>query len=272
MVELGYASVHFSPTRVTDPPPLPDQVEAAAAAGFTFATLDRNTLRVMDETEGDLRGLAATCEELLPCRELMALFLTADQAALDEQVDRMTRHASIFAPEVITVLINTEPEAWILDWLGGAADKLAQVVPGVKFGIEVSPLFPVATIIDGRRVIDALGRSDFGLIIDSWHFFHGGRPWGDLRSMAAEEIAIVHFSDHGELGPEGFKVERNRRELPGLGVFDLDRFVETVLETGYAGGVTAEVVSERLRGLSATEYAEAVFAASAPYWLSQAAT
>ena len=264
-VELGYATVHFAPTRVPDGPSLFDQLDAAVAVGFDFVALDRNSLFRCEE-EGQLERLAEACGERLPCRELQALVIGDYRWGWEEQVERVLRQASLFRPDVVSVvpMDTTAPDS--ADLLAEAGRALVRELPGVRLGIEFSPVFTVPTIAAGRELCERIGEPAFGLIVDSWHFFHGDESWGDLAALPLEEIVMVQFSDHGKIGPEGLSVEKNRRELPGLGRFALDRFAGAVLDRGFEGGVVVEVVSERLRSLSAVEFARLAFEASAPFW------
>jgi sugar phosphate isomerase/epimerase len=259
---LGYSTMQFSPRLMAEPPSVFAQIEAAEAAGFKWCALDRHTLWQTEEA-GDLERLAAACAERLPCRELQALVLGWDEAQVEEQIKRLCRQAAALRPEVVVVAVKRPPDAVARAQMAAAAERLADL--GVRMAIEVSPLFEVATIAAGLEFGAELWGA--GIVLDSWHFFLGTDGWDDLRALPSERLAVVHFSDHGELGPGGIHVEKNRRRLPGEGDFDLARFVAEIKSLGYRGGVEVEVVSEELRStLSPDEYARAAYAASDQYW------
>ena len=54
--------------------------------------------------------------------------------------------------------------------------------------------------------------------------------------------------------------------LPGQGVFDLDRFCDTLRAKGYDRPVSVEIISEAMRQLAPADFAARVFQATAPYW------
>lgn len=58
----------------------------------------------------------------------------------------------------------------------------------------------------------------------------------------------------------------HRRALPGQGVLDLGRFAHTLLERGYDGTVSVEVLSAELRTHPVDEIAQQIHAAALSYW------
>jgi sugar phosphate isomerase/epimerase len=59
----------------------------------------------------------------------------------------------------------------------------------------------------------------------------------------------------------------HRRALPGVGTLALDRFATMLLQRGWDGLVSVEVLSAQLRALPADEALRRLHAATAPYWL-----
>ena len=58
----------------------------------------------------------------------------------------------------------------------------------------------------------------------------------------------------------------HRRALPGEGILELHRFADTLLDRGWDGTVSVEVLSAQLRGLPVDELVGRLHASTAPYW------
>jgi sugar phosphate isomerase/epimerase len=59
----------------------------------------------------------------------------------------------------------------------------------------------------------------------------------------------------------------HRRALPGEGVLELDRFAATLLDRGWDGTVSVEVLSAALRELPVDELIARLYTTTAAYWL-----
>jgi sugar phosphate isomerase/epimerase len=70
-----------------------------------------------------------------------------------------------------------------------------------------------------------------------------------LRALAGDGLALVHISDGATAGDDPVFESRNRRLPAGRGTFRLATLAAALAEVGYAGVVSAEVLSEELRGL-----------------------
>ncbi len=106
-----------------------------------------------------------------------------------------------------------------------------------------------------------------GVLIDSWHFFRGDSSWDQLTAVPLDRIAYVQFSDAPPPASEdGIHETMHRRVMPGEGTFELGRFAAVLLDRGWAGLVSAEVLSAGLRELPVPEVARLAYASTARYW------
>ena len=102
--------------------------------------------------------------------------------------------------------------------------------------VEFSPLGSIPSVRAGLEVVDLAGPTA-ALMIDTWHFFFGDTAWADLEAVPVEKIAYIQFDDGLEPVSEDLMGETmERRVLPGTGIFDLERFAATLLESGIPGG------------------------------------
>jgi sugar phosphate isomerase/epimerase len=200
----------------------------AAAGGFDSVGLDEMTLagRDVDEVAAllDANGLACTDVGVLRVREQaesLAALATATGGGI-----------CIAAPESI-------------DELRAGASVLAEA--GVRAALEFVPYASVRTLAEGVEACATVGWDRCGLLLDSWHFFRGGEDWELLRSLAPEQIALVHLNDAPPTVVDLVYESRFRRMPPGEGIFPLADFLDALEGIGYEGVVSLEVLSVSLR-------------------------
>jgi sugar phosphate isomerase/epimerase len=238
--------------------PLEEILRATAQAGFSSLGLSGHT------ASAEVR--AAYAEANLACEEILALVITDDEASVRTQAQVLAEAASTMgAPFILTVYATP-----LTDASAALIKTTAEIFAtgGARMAVEFSPLGPIATLPLALEVVEAAGGSSrAGAMIDSWHFLMGESRFADLESIALEEISYVQFSD--ALPPESEKLGREtmkRRALPGEGILELDRFATTLLERGFDGLVSLEILSEVWRERSVSEFASAAYQAAAPYW------
>jgi sugar phosphate isomerase/epimerase len=105
-------------------------------------------------------------------------------------------------------------------------------------------------------------------MIDSWHFCFSDNTWDDLAAVPLDAIAYVQFTDalEPEYPERMIRESLHRRALPGEGVLELQRFAATLLERGWNGTVSVEVLSAALRQLPIDDLVGRLYATTAPYW------
>jgi sugar phosphate isomerase/epimerase len=234
-------------------------VAASAAAGFSALGVARD--RVDDSV------VAAYHEHGLRCHEVLALLLGAEAEATVAAANRLAEAADAIGAEWVLTIFRDALSADTANLIERCAAIFAEV--GAGLAAEFSPLGPVATIRDAREIVRVGNRTGrAGVMIDSWHFSFGDSTWADLAEVPLEEIAYVQFTDAAQ--PESDDMARetmHRRALPGEGILELDRFATTLLDRGWNGTVSVEVLSAELRTLSADEIVKRFRDATAPYWL-----
>jgi sugar phosphate isomerase/epimerase len=236
---------------------VPGLVAATHEAGFS--ALGIPAARVDDATA---RTFAAAG---LHCHELLALLLTADESATISSAAQLAQAAA------------QARASWVLTVFGaGLTGETAKVIErcaamfadaGARMAVEFSPLGPVTSISAGLEVVKAAGPGRAGLMIDTWHFSFGDSTWEDLEQVPLEQIAYVQFDDAP--APESDDLYRetiHRRVMPGQGTFELERFASTLLDRGWDGLVSVEVLSRELRELPVAEFARLAYESSSRYW------
>jgi sugar phosphate isomerase/epimerase len=232
-------------------------VAATANAGF-------EALGILGDRVGD-ETMAAFDAAGLRCHEVLALVIRADESETLAAAGRLAEAAAMMhARWVLTTFragLNTETARLIQRCAAMFADA------GARMAVEFSPFGPVTSIARGMDIVDAAGPSRAGLMIDTWHFSFGDSGWDDLARVPLDRIAYVQFTDG--LAPESNDLMQetiNRREVPGRGVLELDRFASLLLDRGWEGLVSVEVLSSKLRELPVTDLVKRLHDATYPYW------
>ena len=236
--------------------PTADLVSAASAAGFTAVGINADRV--------DAAAVEAYAAAGVRCHELLALVVGDDESATMASAEQLADRAHAVGAEwVLTVFTATVPPQRIQ-----RCAKLFDDV-GAGMAVEYTPLGAIPSIRDGMEVVRAASRSArAGLMIDSWHFCFSDNSWDDLATVPLDDIAYLQFTD--ALEPESrerlVRETLHRRALPGEGILELHRFAATLLDRGWDGTVSVEVLSAKLRELPVDVLVGRLYATAAPYW------
>ncbi|MEZ4334790.1 MAG: sugar phosphate isomerase/epimerase family protein [Myxococcota bacterium] len=272
MARLVYDTINDSPYVTGRAPRLLEQIEAAADAGFQGIGIDVWSIDRFRELGGTLDALRSALDRRgLPCIELQAFVFTDDVDETARNARNIAEIAEVLRPEILMSGTHVPVDDAVVANLARFAPTVT--ASGARLAIEFLPMMPIDTIAKTRDLIARAGLAPgtAGVCLDVWHFAHGPDDWPDLDALPPSELAYVQFSDHPRLASDDLNDETlNRRVVPGQGVLPLARFVEAVRAKRYAGPVAAEVLSTELRALTPAEAARRVYAATAPFWRSEA--
>ncbi len=235
----------------------PDLVSAAKAAGFTAVGVNADRV--------DAAAVEAYAATGVRCHELLALVVGDDESATMASAEQLADLAQTVGAEwVLTVFTAKVPPQRI--------QRCAKMFNDVGAGmaVESTPLGAIPTISDGMEVVRAARRGGrAGLMIDSWHFCFSDNSWDDLAAVPLDDIAYVQFTDalEPEYRERMIRESLHRRALPGEGILELRRFAATLLDRGWDGLVSVEVLSAELRELPVDVLVGRLYATTAPYWI-----
>jgi len=232
-----------------------DYLAAARTAGFGTVGLAKTQVGANAGAELDARGMA--CHELVSLR-----LLDGDPVAQARELASLA--AEVRAPWVLTGGLRVPPSE-VVTTLQQAGAIVADA--GARLAIEFSPAASIRSIREALELVEAVGGDLAGILIDTWHFFRGTSTWDDLAAVPLERIAYVQFTD--ALAPastDGVDETMNRRAMPGDGVFELQRFADTLLARGWDGLVSVEVLSRDLNRLSMEDFARRAYDSTSGYW------
>jgi sugar phosphate isomerase/epimerase len=237
--------------------PTADLVSAASAAGFTAVGVNADPV--------DAAAVAAYAAAGVRCHELLALVVSDDESATMASAELLADRANAVGAEwVLTVFTAAVPPQRIQ-----RCAKLFDAV-GAGMAVEYTPLGAIPSIGDGMEAVRAANRGGrAGLMIDSWHFCFSDNTWDDLAAVPLDDIAYLQFTDalEPEYRERMIRESLHRRALPGERILELDRFATTLLEKGYGGVVSVEVLSAELRELPVDVLVGRLYTTTAPYWI-----
>jgi sugar phosphate isomerase/epimerase len=236
---------------------VPGLAAAASAAGFTAVGVAA--------ARADQAALAGLDSAGIRCHEILALAIEEDGVATVRSAELLTNAADTMrAPWVLTIF-RAQPTGDTLRVIQRCAAMFSEA--GAAMAVEFSPFGPVTSIPLGLRVVEAAGGGRAGLLIDSWHFFRGSSSWEDLERVPLEQIAYVQFDDAlAPISDDMMFETMERRVMPGEGMFELERFASTLLDRGWGGVVSVEVLNAELRGLPVADITRRAHAAAARFW------
>ncbi len=247
--------------------PLEEQLDAAAAAGADRVGLETGTIRGWIESGRSLEQLGAALRERgLLCHELTYLDCSLDDPEKTIEVaQRVARTAGALGAPWVLTSSGAGVDAALADLFGRCCDAAARHGTGLAY--EFFPWARIDRFDAARELVRAAGRSNAGVLLDCWHFFHGPDGWDELARLPLDAIAYVQFTDSIEVAPGRYLAEaETSRRIPGEGCLELERFASTLLERGFDGVVSIEVLSGETRALGAAGFARACMDASRPYW------
>jgi sugar phosphate isomerase/epimerase len=141
---------------------------------------------------------------------------------------------------------------------------------GVQLGLEyVGPKtlltrsrYPfLRTMKESRELIDAIGASNVGLVLDSFHWYCAEDSVEDILALTDVDIVTCDLNDARSDLSRDEQID-GTRELPGAtGVIDLKGFLNALAEIGYSGPVRAEPFNQPLRDMEDKKAIEATYKA-----------
>lgn len=225
---------------------MPEFLAAAASAGFEGVGLDTVTVArflqdgcALDDLTELMHGHGLACTDVG--------VLVADGPHAETDAALLAELAAATRAGVCITVFDSRPSPASLAALERSSNALAQ--SGARLALEFVGYTGVPTAQDALDVCGAVGWERCGVLLDSWHFFRGGAPWELLRSLTGERLALVHVNDGGPPERDPVLESRHRRLPAGRGSFPLGELAGMLAELGYAGAVSAEVLSDELRGL-----------------------
>lgn len=276
MSELNQNHLIFSSVPVMDRPLL-DRLDPIARAGFDGLSLLPTDIWALEEQGMKAEELAQRIKDAgLRISEVDCiaawlpkhLTLQTDDPLLQSlqqshQADKVIEAAarvgarSVAVVEIfgITPSVDEGAEAF-----AALCDKAAAY--DLKVHLEFAPFGGIPNLRAGHAIIDAAGRSNAGLTIDSWHLFRSHSRLADLAAIPAHQIHTVQINDaDGEAWPDVFDETMNARLLPGQGSFDLTGLLQVLNSMGSTAPIEVEIFHAKQKDMSLDDISSNWFSA-----------
>lgn len=134
---------------------------------------------------------------------------------------------------------------------------------GIRFQYEGAAWTPIARLDDYYRLHDAVGRDNFGFVLDTWHFWasRSATP-EDMAGIDKNLIYNVHLSDgkRPAINEPWVDEKELRGYLLGEGEIPLQEWVDAIESTGYEGFYSGEFLNDQLWEADHHEIAESMLA------------
>jgi len=241
-----------------------ERVEAAVAGGYRGISLfpsDVRRARAEGLDDASLRGLLA--DHGLEVAELDPLMSwlpgvapgPGPFAATEDECYEIAANIGgrgincvVFAPQPV-------PQDVVVESFAALCDRAAE--RGLLVHLEFMPWTQIATALDALAVVEAAGRANGGIMLDTWHHFRGPVTDADLaEKVPASRILAVQLDDAPAQAEENLVEETlNRRRVPGEGDIDLPGILRMLRDGGSPAPLGIEVFCEDLFPLPPSEVA-----------------
>jgi len=134
--------------------------------------------------------------------------------------------------------------------LQGTADNMKRIAEHaapkeVRLGLEpMGHVEKCGRVPEALEILELAGLGDHaGLVVDCFHFFRAGQDVSAIKAIRGDQIVMVHVNDALDLPIEEL-IGNRHRTYPGHGIFDVEAFCTAILESGYDGPFTIEIMNE----------------------------
>jgi 4-hydroxyphenylpyruvate dioxygenase len=233
---------------------LEDKLAAASAAGFDGVEIFENDLVASAESPKRLRehcqDLGLSIDLYQPFRDFEAVppdLLAANLRRAEKKFDVMAE----LGTTTMLVCSTVSPDAVDDDDL--AAEHLHLLASraaerGLRIAYEALAWGRhVNTYDHSWRLVRRADHPALGLCLDSFHILSRGSDPAGIRIIPAEKLFFLQLADAPRLNMDVLQWSRHHRLFPSQGSFDLTRFLDIVLTTGYDGPLSLEVFNDVFR-------------------------
>jgi 4-hydroxyphenylpyruvate dioxygenase len=244
---LGIATVCLSGT-------LDDKLAAVAEVGFDGVEIFENDLVVSPWSPKQIRDrcaeLGLSIDLYQPFRDFEAVppdVLAANLRRAEHKFDVMEE----LGTDTMLVCSSVSPEAVDDDDL--AAEQLHALASraaerGMRIAYEALAWGRfVSTYDHSWRIVRRADHPALGLCLDSFHVLSRDSDPAGIRVIPGDKVFFLQLADAPRLRMDVLQWSRHHRLFPCQGAFDLVRFTEHVLSTGYRGPLSLEVFNDVFR-------------------------
>lgn len=234
-----------------------DRLRAATSGGFAGLGMTVDAWRHANDrgqSDDHLRHRLGAAGVQLVQIESTGMPGLSDQKRFGDSIDDVLRMADTFGcVDFFVVGRANVPFEEHVDLFGRLCDRATTV--GLRVGIEFMPIPEVSgyhDVVAASRLVEAVGRSNAGIVVDTFHHFRGSNDWSQLRSFPGDRVFIVQLNDAAALPlGDGYLDETMHHRLtPGEGGLPLVDFVRVMDGIGTRCAYSVEVLATSLSMLT----------------------
>lgn len=238
--------------------PLLDRLAPARAAGFTGMSLMPGDVWALEDAGMSAAEIGTRmADQGLTIMEMdcTACWLPS-QRAVGEDVPMASLLRSLTPERVVETAARVGARSvtavemmGIVPSLDEAAEAFAHLCDlaapyGLKVHIEFLPFGGIPDLASAWRIVEAAGRVNGGLTLDSWHFFRSHSSFDLLAAIPGARIYTVQINDAPATAEADLLHETmTGRLVPGTGSLDLIRFIRTLDSIGCTAPIAIEIFS-----------------------------
>lgn len=241
--------------------PFDERVRVAAAAGFDSIGLSLDQYRrARADGYSDARMRELLAEAGIRLAELEGTWdwVTGDAASREDTATILQAARELGCPQLTAVPFVDATFARRVAALRALAESAEEF--GARVAFEFMPFSFVPTLAEAWDTVQATGRENCGLVLDSWHLQRTSGWESTLDGIPPQRLYSVQLCDAAPEAEADLREEaRHRRLLPGPQSVEL---LERLAGLGFAGRVTVEVWSDELFAADPADASERLFAAT----------
>ena len=200
----------------------------------------------------DSAGILPSAIDIIGCVEAAD---KATQQSVFKQVETLCQFAhEIGAPTIQLNSFEALNGLSVEDNIKITAQNIAHIADigkehNIRFQFEGAAWTPIAKLDDYHRLHDAVGRDNFGFVLDTWHLWScRGATLEQVAKVDKELIYNIHISDG--LRPAENQPWVDEKELRGCligeGEIPLQEWIDAIQSTGYDGFYSGEFLNDQL--------------------------
>ncbi|OUD08833.1 3-keto-5-aminohexanoate cleavage protein [Marivivens niveibacter] len=232
-----------------------EKLTAISNAGFDGIEIFEQDIITFDGSPRQVGELAKefglSIDLFQPVRDFEGMPEGLRQKAFD-RVERKFDLLQELGTDLLLISSSSNPKA-----LGGvdrlAADfaELGELAANrdVRIGYEARSWGTyVSSHLDAWEVVRRADHPNVGIILDSFHTLAAGHDVDSIRRIPGDKVFHVQLSDAPNIEMDLEYLSRHFRSMPGEGDLDIVSFLDAVMDTGYNGPLSLEILNDQFRG------------------------
>lgn len=230
--------------------PLADDVEIAAEAGFTALEVwagkvaEYTRARPIEDLAHKVQALGITPWCINSIENITYRDTAGRRELLDELARTVALARAIGAPSIV-VVPGRRPDGFsrhesirdAIDVLRAMSDVAGDV--GLAFEFLGKPGCAVPVLDMAVDIVDAVDRTNVGMVIDTFHFHAGSSRFEDLDRVRIDRLFVVHLNGCEDLPRD--QLTDAHRLYPGEGVIPITQILSRLQSRGWDGTASVEI-------------------------------